>query len=126
MTSWWAIIAKLAGGHPDWKRPGRKRRVSSSPWTKQAHVRPSPAPPRARVLSLARAEMRRGAKRMAKLTNTDESGLAESLPLRAAEGQQPEVEGARLVTILYSHNREVYRVPAIDKPCWLSVKVYDL
>ena len=63
---------------------------------------------------------------MARLTNTDESGLAESLPLRAAEGQQPEVEGARLVTILYSHNREVYRVPAIDKPCWLSVKVYDL
>jgi hypothetical protein len=63
---------------------------------------------------------------MAKLTNVDESGLAESLPLRAPEGQQSEVEGARLVTILYSHNREVYRAPAIDKPCWLSVKVYDL
>jgi hypothetical protein len=38
--------------------------------------------------------------------------------------QQP--EGARLVTVLYSQGRDLYRVPSLDKPCWLSVKVYDL
>ena len=37
-----------------------------------------------------------------------------------------EAEGTRLVTILFSKERDLYRVPTIDKPCWLSVKVYEL
>ena len=34
--------------------------------------------------------------------------------------------GVRLVTILYSKDRDLYRMPAIDKPCWLTVKTYEL
>jgi hypothetical protein len=41
------------------------------------------------------------------------------------EGER-QSEGVRLVTILYSAGRDLYRVPAIEKPCWLSVKVYPL
>ena len=43
----------------------------------------------------------------------------------AGEGQSEE-GGERLVTILYSRDRDLYRVPSIDKPCWLSVKSYEL
>ena len=49
-----------------------------------------------------------------------ESALAEV----AAEAS--ETQGTPLVTILYSKDRDLYRVPAIDKPCWLSVKTYEL
>ena len=41
---------------------------------------------------------------------------------RAAQKQ----EGTRLVTVLYSKDGDLYRVPSLDKPCWLSVKLYDL
>jgi hypothetical protein len=34
--------------------------------------------------------------------------------------------GTRLVTVLYSRQRDLYRVPSLHKPCWLSVKAYDL
>jgi hypothetical protein len=40
------------------------------------------------------------------------------------EGQ--ERAGARLVTILYSRRCDLYRVPSIEKPCWLSVETYPL
>jgi hypothetical protein len=36
-----------------------------------------------------------------------------------------ETQGTPLVTILYSRGRDLYRVPSIDKPCWLSVTVYE-
>ncbi|HJU11869.1 MAG TPA: hypothetical protein VJ728_13385 [Candidatus Binataceae bacterium] len=39
--------------------------------------------------------------------------------------QKPE-SGVRLMTILYSSAHDLYRVPSINKPCWLSVRVYDL
>ncbi len=34
------------------------------------------------------------------------------------------VQGTRLVAVLYSRDRDLYCVPSIDKPCWLSVRVY--
>lgn len=34
--------------------------------------------------------------------------------------------GTRMVTICYSRSSDLYRVPAMDKPCWLSVMAYDL
>jgi hypothetical protein len=30
-----------------------------------------------------------------------------------------------MVTVLYSKDRDLYRVPTIDKPCWLSVMLYE-
>ena len=42
------------------------------------------------------------------------------------EGGPEAREGSRLVTILYSRDHDLYRVPAIDKVCWLSVKTYEL
>jgi hypothetical protein len=35
-------------------------------------------------------------------------------------------EGVKLVTILYSRSRDLYRVLAMERPCWLSVSVYEL
>jgi len=46
-------------------------------------------------------------------------------PPAQGEGLE-EAVGVRLVTILYSKDHDLYRVPSIDKPCWLSVKVYEL
>jgi hypothetical protein len=43
-----------------------------------------------------------------------------------AQGEGLEVASVRLVTILYSKDHDLYRVPSIDKPCWLSVKAYEL
>ena len=42
------------------------------------------------------------------------------------QGERLESPGIRLVTILYSRDRDLYRVPSIDKSCWLSVKPYEL
>jgi hypothetical protein len=49
----------------------------------------------------------------------------EDTAMQAAEVSE-ENGGVRLVTILYSKDHDLYRVPAIDKPCWLSVKSYEL
>jgi hypothetical protein len=49
----------------------------------------------------------------------------EDAAMQAAEVSE-ESDGVRLVTILYSKDHDLYRVPAIDKPCWLSVKSYEL
>lgn len=35
--------------------------------------------------------------------------------------EQEEPQGAPLVTVLYSMARDVYRVPSMGKPVWLSV-----
>jgi hypothetical protein len=35
-------------------------------------------------------------------------------------------QGSRLVTIFYSLGHDLYRVPSIERPCWLSVEVYPL
>jgi hypothetical protein len=40
--------------------------------------------------------------------------------------QAPTPDGTRLATILYSERRELYRVPAMDKPVWLSVAVFPV
>jgi hypothetical protein len=37
-----------------------------------------------------------------------------------------ESAGVPMVTILYSRGHDLYRVPSIHKPCWLSVKAYEL
>jgi hypothetical protein len=39
---------------------------------------------------------------------------------------QKEDKGARTIMILYSQRRDLYRIPSIDKGCWLSVQVYRL
>ena len=62
--------------------------------------------------------------------------LADSLARSASEdsasvpvpvdGGGEDLGGTRLVTILYSRDRDLYRVPSIDKLCWLSVKAYEL
>ena len=56
------------------------------------------------------------------LASEDPSPAANAAYSRDRERNQ---EGARLVTVLYSKNRDLYRVPSMDKPCWLSVKVYE-
>lgn len=38
-----------------------------------------------------------------------------------AEKQEPTV---KMVTVLYSRHRDLYRVPGMDKACWLSVQTY--
>lgn len=35
-------------------------------------------------------------------------------------------EGEGTVTILYSDKRDLYRIPAMDKPFWLSVATHSL
>jgi hypothetical protein len=40
--------------------------------------------------------------------------------------QAPTPEGTRLATILHSERHELYRVPAMDKPVWLSVVVFPV
>jgi hypothetical protein len=45
---------------------------------------------------------------------------------RAEAGATQEPEGVRLVTVLYSRQRDLYLVPSIYKPVWLSVQVYAL
>jgi hypothetical protein len=49
----------------------------------------------------------------------------EDISMQTAEVSE-ESNGVRLVTILYSLGRDVYRVPTIDKGCWLSVAAYEL
>jgi hypothetical protein len=58
---------------------------------------------------------------MAKRSEDISASAADSAPSIAADES-----GTRLVSILFSKERDLYRVPTIDKPCWLSVKVYDL
>lgn len=36
-----------------------------------------------------------------------------------------EETGTRLVSVLFSKERDLYRVPTIAQPVWLSVKIYD-
>jgi hypothetical protein len=47
-------------------------------------------------------------------------------PVKQEEVSNENTGGVRLVTILYSSGRDLYRVPSMDKPCWLSAKVYPL
>ncbi len=42
------------------------------------------------------------------------------------ETEQQEVQGQRLVSVLYSAHRDLYQVPAMSKNCWLSVQVFTL
>ena len=41
-------------------------------------------------------------------------------------GGGEEQSGTRLVTIVYSIGRDLYRAPSIGNHCWLSVTVYEL
>jgi len=56
----------------------------------------------------------------------------ESAQTSLPNGPQKPVGGAhqkealRLVTILYSAGRDLYRIPVSNKSCWLSVKTYPL
>jgi hypothetical protein len=54
-----------------------------------------------------------------------ESTLTPPSPATTA-GEEQEEQGARLVTVLYSLSKDLYRIPSIEKVCWLSVKVYPL
>ena len=68
---------------------------------------------------------------MAKSTVENLSGRTELIPSSSSpEGERQEQNedkgGTRLVTILYSRSRDLYRVPSIDKPCWLSVMAYPM
>jgi hypothetical protein len=61
---------------------------------------------------------------MAKPKNEEQAAsLVEVVPESIAAKEEA---GTPLVTILYSLGRDLYRLPAIDKPCWLSVKVYPM
>jgi hypothetical protein len=40
--------------------------------------------------------------------------------------KQEEKQYVGMVTILYSRDCDLYRVPSMDKPCWLSVTAYRL
>jgi hypothetical protein len=43
-----------------------------------------------------------------------------------SEGGEEETGRVRMVSILYSKEHDLYRVPVIRKPCWLSVASYEL
>jgi len=65
---------------------------------------------------------------VAKSTVESLSGGPSPAPQSTATSPEGErqPEGTRLVTILYSRSRDLYRVPSIDKPCWLSVATYPM
>ena len=50
--------------------------------------------------------------------------ISDTAQAEACATEEP--EGVRLVTVLFSRERDLYRVPSIDKPVWLSVKVYEM
>jgi hypothetical protein len=58
-------------------------------------------------------------------TNIEEQAPPPS-PSPVSNNGGGEESGTRLVTILYSKSHDLYRVPSIEKPCWLSVMVYPL
>jgi hypothetical protein len=60
---------------------------------------------------------------MAKNFNSEEVSDA---PPSVAPNMEESQQGAKLVTVLYSQGRDLYRIPSIERVCWLSVKVYPL
>jgi hypothetical protein len=65
---------------------------------------------------------------MAKAKNEEQALLPpdQGTALEQSQGNAIEQSTLGTVTILYSKDRDLYRVPSIEKICWLSVKVHEL